>query len=67
LYICICKGITEEALKQQANPQRGKSQKEILNKLGIGKDCGVCFTHALNLLNQEKQIQTHHQNSAQKK
>jgi len=67
LYICICKGITEETLKQQANPNRGKSHKEILSKLGIGKDCGVCFSHALNLLNQEKGIETHHTKPPQKK
>tara|TARA_Y100001970_G_scaffold287356_1_gene411806 strand:- start:768 stop:971 length:204 start_codon:yes stop_codon:yes gene_type:complete len=67
LYICICKGITEETLKQQANPSRGKSPKEILSKLGIGKDCGVCFSHALNFLNQEKGIETHNNNPSQKK
>ena len=67
MYICICKGITEETLKQQANPKRGKSHKEILNKLGIGKDCGVCFTHAMDFLNQEKGIQAHHKDSSQKK
>tara|TARA_Y100001958_G_C20902224_1_gene323882 strand:+ start:370 stop:573 length:204 start_codon:yes stop_codon:yes gene_type:complete len=67
LYICICKGITEESLKQQAKPNRGKSHKEILSKLGIGKDCGVCFSHALDLLNQEKGIEPRRNNSPQNK
>ena len=46
MYICICKGITEKMLIDQASgPNR--SEKEIMRNLGIGDDCGSCVVDAL--------------------
>lgn len=45
MYICICKGITEEkvrmAMKGSANSH------DVLKKLGVGDDCGVCLITAI--------------------
>ena len=48
MYVCICKGITEEKLKSLA--KSGHSNKEVLKKLGVGDDCGVCILTALEKL-----------------
>lgn len=46
MYICICKGITEKMLLDQASgPNR--NEKEILKNLGIGDDCGSCVVDAV--------------------
>ena len=48
MYICICKGITEEkvrkAMKGSANSH------DVLKKLGVGDDCGVCLVNAIERL-----------------
>ncbi len=46
MYICICKGITDEQLKKQV--VSGKPTKEILKLLGIGDECGVCVLTAID-------------------
>ena len=45
MYICICKGITEEMLERAA--KGSKNPKEVMKKLHIGDDCGVCILSAL--------------------
>lgn len=60
MYICICKGITEEkiraAMKGTANSH------DVLKKLGVGDDCGVCLITAI-----ERLQATNNQNSSSKK
>lgn len=46
MYVCICKGITEKMLQDQAAGP-GRSEKEILKNLGIGDDCGSCVVDAV--------------------
>ena len=48
MYICICRGITEEKLKQAAKGEH--RSKEVLKKLGVGNECGVCILQALDKL-----------------
>lgn len=45
MYVCICKGITEEELKGLS--QTGMAPREILKKLGVGDSCGICLIEAL--------------------
>lgn len=47
MYICLCKGITEEKLAGMAQ-QFGK--KQALEKLNIGSNCGPCYYNALEKL-----------------
>ena len=44
MYVCICKGITEEMVKKAVN--RGYKGKELLKSLGMGDDCGTCLLDA---------------------
>jgi bacterioferritin-associated ferredoxin len=46
MYICICNGITEEDVKT-AVATGHKNNKEILKKLGVGDNCGVCLIDAI--------------------
>jgi bacterioferritin-associated ferredoxin len=56
MYICICKGITEQMLMDQVNgPVR--SEMEILKNLGIGDDCGSCVVDAVKkILNNQNNL-----------
>ena len=45
MYICICKGITEEKIKK-AMKGTSKTQ-DVLKKLGVGDDCGTCLVNAI--------------------
>lgn len=47
MYVCICKGITEQMLMDQVSGPSGRSEKEILKNLGIGDDCGTCVVDAV--------------------
>lgn len=46
MYVCICKGITEEMIKEVRS--KGLPPKEILKKLGVGQDCGTCILNTIN-------------------
>jgi len=41
MYVCICKGITEEQINRAQNS--GGSFEEVCRQLGVGSDCGVCL------------------------
>ena len=48
MYICICKGITEEKIK--AAMKSSSRTKDVLKKLGVGDDCGTCLINAVERL-----------------
>jgi len=48
MYVCICKQITDEMIKEYS--AKGKSGLEMLKRLGLGSDCGICLID--NALNQ---------------
>lgn len=50
MYICICRGITEEDLKRVNQAAQGNST-EVLKNLGVGDTCGICLIDALDKLN----------------
>ena len=60
MYICICKGITEEKVK--AAIKGSSNSHDVLKKLGVGDDCGVCMINAIERLQLES-----HQSSENKK
>lgn len=41
MYVCICKGITEEMINKLKG--QGHGPKEAMKRLGVGSDCGVCI------------------------
>jgi bacterioferritin-associated ferredoxin len=48
MYICICKGITEEQIISLL--KMGLSRGEVLRRLGVGEDCGVCVVQSVDKL-----------------
>jgi len=50
MYVCICKGITENQIKEAVTTRHSNNPKEILKSLGVGSDCGTCVEDAINTL-----------------
>lgn len=50
MYVCICKGITEEDLKKVHSTSQG-NKSEMLKNLGVGDSCGICLIDAIDKLN----------------
>jgi bacterioferritin-associated ferredoxin len=44
MYICVCKAITEDNLKQEMD--KGVSPKDLESKLCKNADCGTCLIFA---------------------
>ncbi|MBL7664832.1 MAG: (2Fe-2S)-binding protein [Bacteriovoracaceae bacterium] len=45
MYLCICKGITEEQF-ETAFEHSGGNFKDVCSRLGVGTDCGICVEDA---------------------
>lgn len=45
MIVCLCKGITEEKIEDLIN--KGLPTTEVLKKLGVGSDCGICVLDAV--------------------
>lgn len=45
MYVCLCKGITEEKIENLVN--QGLPSSEVIKRLGVGSDCGICVVDAL--------------------
>ncbi len=41
MYVCICNAITQDMLDNAI--KQGQTEKEVMNKLGVGNSCGVCL------------------------
>ncbi|MFN9174568.1 MAG: (2Fe-2S)-binding protein [Synechocystis sp.] len=49
MYICICRGITDQDIKDAAD-QGITSIQELSQSMGVGEDCGACHGHACQVL-----------------
>lgn len=45
MYVCLCKGITEEKIESLVN--QGLPASEVIKRLGVGSDCGICVIDAV--------------------
>lgn len=45
MIVCLCKGITEEKIQDLLN--KGLPAQEVLKRLGVGSDCGICVLDAV--------------------
>ena len=52
MYVCICNKITDEMIKEYS--AKGKSGLEMLKRLGLGSDCGICVLDYMQNHNAEK-------------
>lgn len=50
MYVCICKGITDQQIQEAVTSRNSNNPKEILKALGVGSDCGTCVEDAVKTL-----------------
>ncbi|WP_419811825.1 (2Fe-2S)-binding protein [Bacterioplanoides sp.] len=48
MYVCLCKGITQQQLQQAV--ENGDSYAQIRQKTGIATDCGCCGQSAKQMV-----------------
>ncbi|MDV6343420.1 MULTISPECIES: (2Fe-2S)-binding protein [unclassified Nitrosomonas] len=51
MYICVCKGVTDHAIRE-AVLQGAERMRDLKVSLGITEQCGICACHAKNVLDQ---------------
>jgi bacterioferritin-associated ferredoxin len=56
MYICVCKGITEEQLEKAIKP--GSKPGDVLKDLGVGDSCGICLLDAIEKMTKSNSNQS---------
>lgn len=51
MYICICKGVTDNAIRKAVNQGAGR-MRDLKACLGIAGQCGACACHAKAIMEQ---------------
>ncbi|SFC02193.1 bacterioferritin-associated ferredoxin [Marinospirillum celere] len=54
MYVCICKGITDQQIKTSIAQGAG-CMRDLYKEYALGSQCGKCVCTAKQLLNSEKQ------------
>lgn len=49
MYVCLCKGVTDKAIKQKV-AEGVSSMRELKSCLGVGSQCGKCTCQASQIL-----------------
>ncbi len=52
MYVCICKGITEQHIKTSV-AEGASSVRDLYQELALGSQCGKCVVFAREVLNSE--------------
>ena len=55
MYICICNGITDRAIRECARDSGGCSLRDLECSLGVGVSCGRCRDAAAEILEESLQ------------
>ena len=55
MYVCICRQITENQIRDLCRDNGATSFAEVRNQLGVGIDCGKCGNHARSVLREYHQ------------
>ncbi len=60
MYICVCKGVTDHAIRE-AVLQGAERMRDLKACLGVTEQCGICACHAKMVLDQTlmKETSTH--------
>ena len=58
MYVCICRQITEDQIRDLCRDSGATSFSEVRNQLGVGLDCGKCGNHARSVLREYHQSAT---------
>lgn len=51
MYVCVCKGVTEKALRE-AIDQGADRMRDLKACLGVTEQCGICACHVKQILDQ---------------
>ncbi|SFE17439.1 (2Fe-2S)-binding protein [Nitrosomonas sp. Nm166] len=51
MYVCVCKGITEKALREAIYQGAGR-MRDLKACLGVTGQCGLCACHAKQILDE---------------
>ena len=51
MYVCICKDVTESALREAVYQGAGR-MRDLKASLGVTEQCGLCACHAKEVLDQ---------------
>lgn len=62
MYICVCKGITDKAIRQAVESGAG-SFRQVRMQLGVSTQCGQCACHAKALVDETVNTLSHSRNS----
>lgn len=52
MYVCLCKGITDHALREAATRQPNADARSICRELGVAVECGRCARTALSIVHE---------------
>lgn len=63
MYVCICKGVTENTLRA-AIYQGADRMRDLKACLGVTEQCGLCACHAKQVLDETLSQKTHLQKLA---
>ena len=50
MYVCLCHGITDKAIKQAVLEDGVGTTRELRGKLGVGSQCGRCIQMAQDII-----------------
>ena len=51
MYVCVCKGVTEKALRDAIH-EGADRMRDLKSRLGVSEQCGICACHAKQILDQ---------------
>ena len=51
MYICICKGVTDSAIREAVN-NGAERMRDLKSCLGVTEQCGICACHTKEVLDQ---------------
>lgn len=49
MYVCVCKGITEDQLRK-AIAKGDDTEKKLIDRFGVGGQCGRCLSKVREVL-----------------
>lgn len=50
MYVCLCHGITDKAIKQAVRESGVGNLRQLKQHLGVGSQCGRCIEMAQNII-----------------
>jgi len=52
MYICVCKGVTDTAIREAVHCGSAGRMRDLKASLGVSEQCGICACHAKQVLEQ---------------